>query len=269
MVGTMTHSVTTQPTDLTPQSRRGRRWWKVVLIGLISLLLLLLVVDRVALWGAERQLVTVAEDAAQRNDTTAEDTSVKLHGFPFLTQVASGNFTGATVTMRNITVRDLAIGRATIRSLVVNFDTVNVPRDVIFGAEPHDVTAQKVNGTARITPTELARLANSSGYITGLNLKNEEGKLRASLPLRYAGVTITAFATISAQIRNNKVWLKPSNVSVSNFSISDTIVAAVTDYFNHPITVPKLPYGLTLQDIDISNGSVALKAKADDVSLVE
>src|SRR5256885_4227247 len=100
---------------------RAARW---IGIGVVVLLVLLLIADRVGVAVAER----VAGDTLESSEHLNSRPDVDIAGFPFLTQVATGNYDKITVTADDVTVGQ-QIHLLEISRLVVVLHDLTVSRD--------------------------------------------------------------------------------------------------------------------------------------------
>lgn len=125
--------------------RRRRRWPIYLAVALVVLIVLLVIADRVALGIAERK----AGETLQTSQGLQQRPSVSVAGFPFLTQLAAGDFDHVTIT-----AHDVPIGNST-RTLAV--DTLRV--DLRQVTVPHDfswVRAATASADARIAYPALS-----------------------------------------------------------------------------------------------------------------
>lgn len=226
------------------------------------LLLLLLGVDRIAESTAEKQLVTVVEDEAASYDTQADDVSVSLSGFPFLTQVISGTFTGATINMDGVT-----FGDTKAISADVDLNDVTVPRDVLFGEAPHDIVAETANATVVIHPDEIAEIVNNSGRAIDVELSTKSGELRASLPIDYHGYSATVSGVVVPKVIAGRLSLHFVNLTADG----QAVPAPIADYVDgllEVVNLPQLPFELALESVSVVDNALKLKAHASNVEIV-
>jgi len=89
----------------------------------------------------------------------ADDPSVRVNNFPFLTQAISGRYKSVDVTADHLAVGPLH--DVQVRSQLRD---VSAPLSQMLGAGPRTVTVREVEGTARIGAPDVERLiSNSSG----------------------------------------------------------------------------------------------------------
>ncbi len=134
-----------------------------------------LVVLGAAAVGADYAAAALTESAVARQMRTqlglADDPSVRINNFPFLTQAISGRYRSVDVTANHVAVGPLRDVQA--RSQLRD---VSAPLSQMLGDGPHTVTIREVEGTVRIEAPDLERLIRDSGdvavdklYIDGID----------------------------------------------------------------------------------------------------
>ena len=101
----------------------------------------------------------------------ADDPSVRINNFPFLTQAISGRYRSVDVTANHVAVgplRDVQV-RSQLRD-------VSAPLSQMLGDGPRTVTVREAEGTVRIEAPDLERLIRDAGdvpvdklYIDGID----------------------------------------------------------------------------------------------------
>lgn len=121
----------------------------IALIVLVGLFGLFVVVD----FGA----AAVAESAVSRQMREqiglVDDPSVRINGFPFLTQALAGEYRSVDIEAARITVgelRDIEV--------VARLRDVQAPLSMLLGSGPKTLLVQEAEGTVRIGPDDLQRL---------------------------------------------------------------------------------------------------------------
>jgi DUF2993 family protein len=134
-----------------------------------------LVVLGAAAVGADYGAAALTESAVARQMRTqlglADDPSVRINNFPFLTQAISGRYRSVDVTANHVAVgplRDVQV-RSQLRD-------VSAPLSQMLGDGPRTVTVREAEGTVRIEAPDLERLIRDSGdvavdklYIDGID----------------------------------------------------------------------------------------------------
>ena len=123
-----------------------------------------LVVLGAAAVGADYGAAALTESAVAREMRTqlglADDPSVRINNFPFLTQAISGRYRSVDVTANHIVVgplRDLQV-RSQLRD-------VSAPLSQMLGDGPRTVTVREVEGTVRIEAPDVERLIRDAGNL--------------------------------------------------------------------------------------------------------
>jgi len=233
-----------------------------VLLGIVVVLAVILtVVDRVANSVAEDRVATAIADSTVDYEATAGSTAVEIRGFPFLTQAATGSFGQVDVTTQNVKLRGFMLNELTAEV----FD-VEVPRSVLTGREAaHDVTAGRVEVAGRLDPQRLGSALN----LPDLDLRVEDGRLRASGPVTLRGVTTEIDATLRPYLSDGRIAVEILELSGDAGQVSPLVRAAAADYLARGVALPDLPLGAKLTEVTIADGSVVLVGDARDVTLVE
>ena len=134
-----------------------------------------LVVLGAAAVGADYGAAALTESAVSKEMRTqlglADDPSVRINNFPFLTQAISGRYRSVDVTANHVAVgplRDVQV-RSQLRD-------VSAPLSQMLGDGPRTVTVREAEGTVRIEAPDLERLIRESGdvavdklYIDGID----------------------------------------------------------------------------------------------------
>lgn len=134
-----------------------------------------LIVLAAAAIGIDYGAAALTESAVARQMRTqlglADDPSVRVNNFPFLTQAISGRYRSVDVTADHIAVgplRDVQV-RSQLRD-------VRAPLSKMLGDGPRTVTVREVEGTARIGAPDVERLIREAGdvpvdklYIDGID----------------------------------------------------------------------------------------------------
>lgn len=207
-----------------------RRTGRTLLITLLVLAGLLVAADRVALVVAER----TAAVTLQRSQHLAERPDVSIGGFPFLTQLATGNFDHITAT-----VHGLAVGengqQLRIDSLHVTLRHVHVARDFSSGRSDFSTA------TGLITYADLSRALGIALSYAG------HGAVKATATVSVAGATVTGSA--SARIALHGESLGFADPSVAGVALPAPIVAALNAVFDRTLPLTGLPFAVHVQSL--------------------
>ncbi|MFJ3833390.1 DUF2993 domain-containing protein [Streptomyces sp. NPDC090046] len=163
------------------------RFLRVVVIIGVVLGALFVGVDRWASGYAENQLA----ERIQARQGLAGSSEVEIHGFPFLTQLASRELDRVDLKLRGVEIA--AEGRKTrLSELDASFRSVTLDGDYSGG------TAQRAEGSALITYADLTA-ASQSGATLAYGGAPGKVKVTASVDLLGKTLTHSVVATITLQ----------------------------------------------------------------------
>ena len=219
--------------------RRRRRWpWITVLV----LVLVLVLADRAANAYAEDQMASQIQSSLALSGKP----SVTIQGFPFLTQLAARNLRTVDVNASNETAGPG--GQLEIASLTATLHGMH-----IHGT--NSATVDQFTASALVTFTALA---NAGGIPQGITL-SADGPNQIKATVDILGFSSDATAKVT-QVGPNKI-----NVKVTNFGgVPADVLGSLTD-FN--ITIPKLPAGVTIQSISITQQGLRITAAGTNTTL--
>lgn len=122
---------------------------KRMVIALLVLVGLLVAAD----FGAAASAESAVSRQMREQLGLADDPSVRINGFPFLTQAAAGRYRSVDVSAQRISVgqlREVEV-RAQLRDVVA-------PLSELVGSGPRTIEVGEADGTVRIGPRDLERL---------------------------------------------------------------------------------------------------------------
>ncbi len=219
--------------------RRRRRW---PLITLIVIIVLLVVADRAANAYTENQMASQIQSSLGLSGKP----HVTIQGFPFLTQLAARDFRTVDVNASNETIKASSAGSGLLEvaSLTATLHGMH-----IHGL--NSATIDQFNATALITFTALG---NVGGIPQGITL-SADGPNRVQADIG----PLTAVAQVT-RTGSNQI-----NVKVIDF---DGIPAdALGNLANFSFTIPKLPAGVTIQSISVTQQGLRITAAGQNTTL--
>jgi hypothetical protein len=231
-----------QPYSMPPPPRRQPKRWPWVLLGIVVLLVALFVaVDRIALHVAEDKAASTLQTSQHLN----QEPDVSVAGFPFLTQLAAGEFDEVTITAKDIEVGN---GTLQIASVDVHLHHVTIPRDA------SSVQARTAQAAGRITYAELSRAL-------GVAVSNGgNGRLVAKPAVTIAGQTY--HGTVSAVVHatnNGGITFRDPKVTAGSVSLPDVVSRAFAAVFSKAISLAGLPFNVKVTGADVTSGGVVLR----------
>jgi hypothetical protein len=250
---------------------RGRKIGIALLVMLVLLLGLVIIADRVGAGVAEDRIAEQAATELKKNGaTTASDPKVEIGGFPFLTQVLGGNYERITITADKPQSEDIKLETMTI----VATDVKAAASDLLNGRGP--VTANKITGTATLswdTVRSLITLANLPVPFdpTTLQVKVTDNNVELRLPIALAGYNTTLVAKGTIAVAEGRVNLKLSDIQAEGVELPRAAQSLLNSFKNRltaSIRTPKMPYTLTIQNVETDANGVKVTATAGNVELI-
>ncbi|MCD2193430.1 DUF2993 domain-containing protein [Actinomycetospora endophytica] len=119
------------------------------LVTLLVLVVLLVGADFGARWIAEDRVATQLQSQLKLQ----EKPDVAIHGFPFVTQAAAGDYGAVTLTAQHIQYRQLQD-----ITLVADLGDVSLPPQSLIDGTVSSIPAKTVTASAQVDPTDLARV---------------------------------------------------------------------------------------------------------------
>jgi hypothetical protein len=227
-----------------PPRRRRRRGWIALLVVLVVLAVLFVVGDQVAKAYAQN---TVASKI-QSSSGMASKPSVTIEGFPFLTQIAQHD-----VRVIDVSANNVAAGKFDISSIKAKATGVHL-NSSFSGA-----TVDQINGTALITFASLEQGLGVQGAAT-ITADPADGPNALKLS---AG----ALGSVTGKVE----LTSPNEVTIQMGSLSGlaSLLNGAIPLQTQTIQIPKLPMGLVVRSVSVTNQGVVATASAQDTTLTQ
>jgi hypothetical protein len=242
--------------------RRLRRF----VIALVVLAVLLTIADRVALRLAQDQ---VTKQVLKHATWTGGHTSVHIGGFPFLTQVALGNYRDVEVRAEGVTIDGLSGVTADVHLRGVHLSLSDLRSD----ATP-PITIDRVSGSAQAPYSAIAArilAVGRDGGLSSLALQRSDGQLRIKAGFDVLGVSANATAVASIAVVNGAITLSASAIDLGDDSIPAAVVGAATSALNGALSqaavLAGLPYGLAPTSVTIGASGIEAAVAGRDVTV--
>jgi LmeA-like phospholipid-binding len=220
------------------------------LVVLIILVGLLVAADRVGAVVAGREIASRVQTAYN----LPSKPSVSVRGFPFLTQLASGNYHEIDVS-----VPSLSANGVTVDGLTARLTGVRAPLNDLLGHGSSSVRAANVTGSATV-PFSSVR----SRLPRGVQLSQDGGALRLAGAVTYLGVTVPVSADASLAATGSGIAVTPTRISVA--SGSSALSSVISGRFRFVIPVTGLPLHLSVNAVTVVPGGVRVSAFAANVA---
>jgi len=223
-----------------PMRRRRRRRWPW--ITLIVIIVVLVGGDRAAKAYAEDQMASQVQSSLALSGKP----HVTIQGFPFLTQLAARTFNTVDVNATNETAGPG--GQLKLASLTATLHGLHI-------RSTKTATVDDFNASALVTFTALAE---AGGIPQGITLSSAgPNTIKVSIDILGFGSSATAKVT---QVGNNKI-----NIKMTSFAdVPADILGNAADF---TITIPKLPAGVTIKSISVTQQGLRLTATGHNTTL--
>ncbi|MFE9597003.1 DUF2993 domain-containing protein [Streptomyces hokutonensis] len=243
------------------------RGLRILLTVVVILGVLFVVVDRVAVYFAQDE----AAGKVQTSENLASAPDVSIKGFPFLTQVASGELDDVELgikTYEATTANTSGGGTSTIRIDDLKADM----KDVKFSNGYSSATAASATGSASIAYDQLLKAAKSqpTDIFTGVtaqvvNLSDGgDGKIKVDVKISVGGRETTYPVLSTVTVDGDTVKVHADNLPKLVVDLADSRIRSITDFQQ---TIDQLPGGVKLASVQAAKNSVEIKVKGSNVRL--
>ena len=234
-----------------------------LLIALVVLVVLFVAIDRIGVVLAEDQIAS--RIATAYNLPT--DPGVSITGFPFLTQVVSGNYQQIDVTANEIQTNGV-----TLHDLNVHLTGVHATISQILGSGSSTVTADRAAGTAlvdfatvkqRLPPQTQVSLGGQNLTVSGIQLSPDGKNLKLSGTASYLGASAPVSATATLSVSPSGITVTPEDATVAGGLIS--IPGSAISRLHFTVPVSNLPLHLHLTSVQVTPDGLRVGAAARNV----
>jgi hypothetical protein len=230
------------------------------LLALATLLVALVVIDRVAVGVAEVQIA----DRVQTSQSLATKPKVDIAGFPFLTQVLRGRYTQVTATATGLDRDGLRLERVRVVA-----DGVRVDLGDLIGGNVRSVPVDHATGQVLITYPDLnAYLAQQvSGPTITVRRSGSELKVTGSVRIPVLDRPIALSGTAKIAISGENVTLLPDAVQAVTGFLPGFAEASAREALTVHFAVKGLPFGVRLESAKVTDDGILFAASADGLTL--
>ena len=223
--------------------RRRRRW---PLITLIVIIVVLVVGDRAANAYTENQMASQIQSSLGLSGKP----SVTIQGFPFLTQLAARDFKTVNVNASNETITSSSAGSGLLKiaSLTATLHGMHIKG-------LNSATIDQFNASALITFTALGDVG---GIPQGITL-SADGPNQIKADISIGPLSDSAVAQVT-QTGSNQI-----NVKI--IDAGGIPVDVLGNLANFSFSIPKLPAGVTIQSISVTQQGLRITAAGQNTTL--
>ncbi|MEU4536719.1 DUF2993 domain-containing protein [Streptosporangium sp. NPDC023825] len=221
------------------------------LIGFLLLLLVLVVIlDRVAVTGVQREIATQA--TAKYDLSTPPE--VTIEGIPFLTQAIAGRYEEVRVVAGAMTVSGIRLSSVdfTLRGVTASLE------DLVLRPQQVDMRAERVEGAVVVPLETLNQRAPR-----GIKVSVVGDELSVSGEITVLGQKVPVKAALKVEIVEGGLRLVPGKVTLGG----GIPVPDPERFINYRVPIGKLPYNLKLTEVKAVPEGLRISGEASDVPL--
>jgi hypothetical protein len=220
-------------------ARRRRRGPRIVLITVIVIIGLLVAADFAAKAYTENQMASQVQTSLGLSGKP----KVTIQGFPFLTQLAARDFNTVNVTASNET-----IDVNSVASRVLELASLNAVLHGMHIHGFHSATVDQFNATALVTFTALGAV----GGLPSSVMLTQDGPNQIKATISLGPLSMSAIAEVTQS--------GPNQIDVKVINASGIPPSALGNLSNFTVTIPKLPAGVTITSVSVTQQGVQLTA---------
>ncbi|MEU5888257.1 DUF2993 domain-containing protein [Streptomyces sp. NPDC047461] len=236
---------------------------RILLIVVVILGGLFVIADRVAVHFAEGEVA----DKLRTTENLSSTPDVSIKGFPFLTQVVSGELDDTEVGIKGYEAAAGATGdKIRIDDIKANF------KGVAFSGDYSSATAATANGTASISYDELLKAAESepTQIFTGVTAEvvglsdGGNGKIKVNVKVTALGKSTTYPVLSTVTVDGDTVKVHADNLPDMVVEVAEGKVRSITDFEQK---IDDLPGGVQLDKVEAAQNGVEVTVKGSNVEL--
>jgi LmeA-like phospholipid-binding len=219
-----------------------------LLIGVIILAALLVATDRISVAVAENQI----SDRLTSAYGLAGKPGVTITGFPFLTQVVTGDYQQIDVSANQVSADG-----AVLHHLNVRLTGVHATVSQVLGNGSSMVTADRAAGSAMVGFGTVGHRLPA-----GFQLHPDGKNLSVSGKLAVGGARIPVSATVALGVSGSGISVTPVHVSVPGVA---ALPSAYSSQLRVVVPLSTLPLHLRLTSVHVTPDGLRIGAAARDV----
>ncbi|MEU5097765.1 DUF2993 domain-containing protein [Streptomyces sp. NPDC020996] len=240
---------------------------RILLIVVVILGGLFVLVDRVAVYFAENE----AADKLRTTENLASTPDVSINGFPFLTQVASGELDDVEIGIKGYEADTGSTAAGAPKTIRVDDIDAHM-KGVKFSGDYSSATAATATGTALVSYDELLKAAKSgptqiipgiTAEVVGLS-DGGNGKIKVEVKVRAAGAEQTYPVLSSVTVEGSTVKVHADSLPKLVVQLAESRIRAITDFQQ---TIDQLPGDVRLDKVEAAKNGVEITVKGSDVKL--
>ncbi|MDD7966486.1 LmeA family phospholipid-binding protein [Actinomycetospora lemnae] len=261
------------------------------LVALLVLVAVVVGVDFGARWIAEDRVAAALQDSL----SLPAEPDVDVRGFPFLTQALSGQFEDVGLSAPHIPygeLRDI--------TLTADLTGVSVPVENLLNGQVPEIPAEQVVASARVNPTDLARLldvgdltieplteadlealradaaaddSGASGSSSALADVDPAQAVRLNSTRTIGGQQVEVSVVATFRLSGGRITLQARDIRAEGGEGAAGQVAAAAlrrqlSGFSTSVDPGQLPFSITATELRAENGELVVSGTARDVDLL-
>ncbi|NED95896.1 DUF2993 domain-containing protein [Phytoactinopolyspora alkaliphila] len=238
------------------------RTFRRILIVLLVLAALAVAVDRIGAWVAGRMVADQVSRELTRYDVDSGSPDASVGGFPFLTQVVSGEYEEITIELPDVRADEVRM-----RDVELVATEVSASMSTLI-ERSGPVRAGRLDGTGLVDYSTVAALSG----MEGLELAAASGgEVAVRLPVDVLGASLTLTGAATVSVDGNVVQLRVTELGSDETAGLPQAAQAQIDQIAGSVSVdvplPALPYDLTIDSVRPAESGLAVSLSATDVPL--
>lgn len=253
-----------------------------LVIGLLVLVAVLVAID----YGAAAVTESAVSREMREQIGLPDDPSVRINGFPFLTQALSGHF-------RSVDVKAERVALGPLRQLEVRAELrdVTAPMSTLLGSGPRTLRIGRVDGDLRIHPNDLERLMPGvrrlrvepidrntlrelvkEGGSTSLLAIDTAHAARLVGTITMAGKETEVFVIAALELRNGEAVVLPRDIRIGDADappVPASVQGFIEEMFAIRVNPGSLPLTATPTSLHAVDGVLEVSGSVEDLVLGE
>lgn len=238
------------------------RSFRRFLIVLVVLAGLLVVLDRVGAWIAGEAVADQVATELASYDVGSGTPDVSFGGFPFLTQVASGEYREVTVQLSDVSSTDVRLSDVELTAT-----EVTAPLSTLLDGSG-SIQAGRLEGIALVDYETVAGLTGLDGLELSAAGSDTVG---VRLPVDMLGVSLTLAGTAAVEITDTAIQLRVTELGSGDSSElppgAETQIEQFISDASVEVPLPPLPYDLAIASVRPAASGLVVALSAKDVPL--
>ena len=237
-----------EPPGPPPQERRRRRRGPLIaLITVVVIIVLLVVSDFVAKAYTENQMASQVQSSLGLSGKP----DVTIQGFPFWTQLIARDFKTVDVTASNETVNVNSVGSGLLK--IANLNAT------LHGMHIHGTNSATVDQFTATILVTFTSLGNVGGIPSGITMTADgPNQIKAT-------VSLLGLFSDSATVQVTQTG--PNQIRVKVIDFGGIPASALGNLADFTVTIPKLPAGVTIQSVSVTQQGLQITATGQNTTL--